>query len=174
MFSADMLIRMGLAVVVGFVIGLNRWIHHKSAGGRTHALVALGGALAMVIIDGQSDGEPQATSRVLQGLITGIGFLGAGVILRAQHAYRVHGLTTAASLWTCALLGAAFGAGQFDVGLVAALAALLVLMVGGKIETAVGRVFDKKASTRKEASSLSHSNVGPKSNTSADDPKSES
>ncbi len=153
MISADLLLRIALAVLVGFVIGLNRWIHHKSAGARTHALVALGGALAMVLIDGQSDGEPQATSRVLQGLITGIGFLGAGVILRAQHAYRVHGLTTAASLWTCALLGAAFGAGQFDVGLLATAATLLVLMLGGKIETAVGHLFEKKKSTSVVASS---------------------
>jgi putative Mg2+ transporter-C (MgtC) family protein len=151
MFYTEMLLRIALAVLVGFVIGLNRWIHHKSAGGRTHALVALGGALAVVLIDGQSNGEPQATSRVLQGLITGIGFLGAGVILRAQHAYRVHGLTTAASLWTCALLGAAFGAGQFELGLVAAAAALLVLMLGGKIEMAVGRSFNKTKTTPADA-----------------------
>ncbi len=172
MFSADMLVRIALAVLVGFVIGLNRWIHHKSAGARTHALVALGGALAMVIIDGESDGEPQATSRVLQGLITGIGFLGAGVILRAQHAYRVHGLTTAASLWTCALLGAAFGAGQFGVGLVAAAAALFVLMLGGKIETAVGRMVDNKKGTRNQGGSMTSAEASAGKNASADDYKS--
>ena len=153
MLSTEMLYRIMFAVLVGFVIGLNRWIHHKSAGARTHALVALGGALAMVLIDGQSNGEPQATSRVLQGLITGIGFLGAGVILRAQNAYRVHGLTTAASLWTCALLGAAFGAGQIQLGLVASLAALLVLMLGGKVETLIGHLVMKSKPSKTDSKS---------------------
>lgn len=76
----------------------------------------------------------QAASRVLQGLITGIGFLGAGVIIHQANSENIHGLTTAASIWACAILGATFGSGFYVLGVLALSAMLLILMVGGPLE----------------------------------------
>ena len=109
-------IRLALALLVGTILGLNRWLHHKSAGIRTHSLVAIGSATAIMLISDFVKDDAQAVSRVLQGLITGLGFLGAGVIIRERSSQKIHGLTTAASLWSCALIGAAFGGGQFVLG----------------------------------------------------------
>ena len=137
-FSLELVARLALAMVAGTVLGLNRWLHHKSAGIRTHSLVALGAAVAMLMIASIVGADAQAASRVLQGLITGIGFLGAGVIIQSARTQRVHGLTTAASVWACALLGASFGAGQYAIGVSALVAILLVLLVGGKVEQLMG------------------------------------
>jgi len=109
-------LRLSLALLVGVILGLNRWLHHKSAGIRTHSLVAIGSATAIMLIDDFVKDDAQAVSRVLQGLITGLGFLGAGVIIRERSTQKVHGLTTAASVWSCALIAAAFGGGQFILG----------------------------------------------------------
>jgi len=133
-------IRLALALVVGAVLGLNRWLHHKSAGIRTHSLVAIGSATAVMLIGVFVQDDAQSVSRVLQGLITGLGFLGAGVIIREQRSQRVHGLTTAASLWACAILGAAFGAGQFALGGLTLGAILLTLVLGGPLERLVVRL----------------------------------
>jgi putative Mg2+ transporter-C (MgtC) family protein len=133
-------LRLALALLVGAVLGLNRWLHHKSAGIRTHSLVAIGSATAVMLISDFVDDDAQALSRVLQGLITGLGFLGAGVIIREQRSQRVHGLTTAASLWACAIIGAAFGAGQFALGSLSLGAILLTLFLGGPLERLVARL----------------------------------
>jgi len=130
----EILIRLGLALLAGIILGLNRWMHHKSAGIRTHSLVALGAALVMLLVGSFPGTDVQAHSRVLQGLITGIGFLGAGVILRQDHSQSIHGLTTAASIWACAILGATFGSGFYVLGLCAMSAMLLILIVGGPLE----------------------------------------
>ncbi len=130
----EILIRLGLALLAGITLGLNRWIHHKSAGIRTHSLVALGAALVMLLIGSFPGADVQAASHVLQGLITGIGFLGAGVIIHQANSQNIHGLTTAASLWACAILGATFGSGFYVLGGCALAAMLLILMVGGPLE----------------------------------------
>jgi len=127
-------LRLGLAMLVGAILGLNRWLHHKSAGIRTHSLVAIGSATAVMLISDFVKDDAQSVSRVLQGLITGLGFLGAGVIIREQSSQKIHGLTTAASLWACALIGASFGAGQFSLGALALGAILITLMIGGPLE----------------------------------------
>jgi len=142
--TVELVIRLGLAILAGTVLGLNRWLHHKSAGIRTHSLVALGAAVAMLMIDTHSGSDAQSHSRVLQGLVTGIGFLGAGVIIRDNSSRRIHGLTTAASIWACALLGAAFGAGQISLGLIALTAILLTLLLGGRLESFIGRLFGQR------------------------------
>lgn len=128
------LIRIGLAMFVGIVLGLNRWLHHKSAGIRTHSLVAIGAALLMLLMASFTDSDAQSNSRVLQGLITGIGFLGAGVIIHESQSSRIHGLTTAASIWVCALIGATFGAGYVYLGLLTFAFIMLVLTFGGVLE----------------------------------------
>ncbi len=128
-------LRLALALSVGIVLGLNRWLHHKAAGIRTHSLVAIGSAVAILMVShGDGVEELAARSRVLQGLVAGIGFLGAGVILHDATSQKIHGLTTAASIWACALLGAVFGAGQYLIGIMALGAILLVLLVGGRLE----------------------------------------
>jgi putative Mg2+ transporter-C (MgtC) family protein len=126
--------RLGLALLAGSILGLNRWLHHKSAGIRTHSLVAIGSATALLLVSDYLKDDAQAMSHVLQGLLTGLGFLGAGVILHEQRSSKIHGLTTAASLWTCALVGAAFGAGQFLLGVMSMGAILLALALGGPLE----------------------------------------
>lgn len=133
-------LRLALALSVGAILGLNRWLHHKSAGIRTHSLVAIGSATAVMLISDFVKDDAQSVSRVLQGLITGLGFLGAGVIIREQRSQRVHGLTTAASLWACALIGAAFGAGQFALGALTLGAILLTLVLGGPLERLVAKL----------------------------------
>ena len=133
-------LRLGLALLVGAILGLNRWLHHKSAGIRTHSLVAIGSATAVMLISDFVKDDAQSVSRVLQGLITGLGFLGAGVIIREQSSQKVHGLTTAASLWACALIGAAFGAGQFVLGGLSLGAILVTLFIGGPLEKLLSHI----------------------------------
>ena len=142
-----MALRLALALLVGTILGLNRWLHHKSAGIRTHSLVAIGSATAIMLISDFMQDDAQAVSRVLQGLITGLGFLGAGVIIHEQRSRRVHGLTTAASLWACALIGAAFGAGQFILGGLALGAILITLALGGPLERLFARLNGVKRSS---------------------------
>jgi putative Mg2+ transporter-C (MgtC) family protein len=134
---SDMVLRLFLALLVGTVLGLNRWLHHKSAGIRTHSLVAIGAATAVMTLTNLGMTDVQALSRVLQGLITGLGFLGAGVIIREHSTQKIHGLTTAASIWSCAIIAAAFGAGQLVLGGLALFAIILTLILGGPMEQAV-------------------------------------
>jgi putative Mg2+ transporter-C (MgtC) family protein len=137
---------LSLAVAAGLILGANRWLHHKSAGVKTHALVALGAALATLVVipldTSLTEGlrlNADAASRVLQGLITGIGFLGAGVIIYDARGKRIQGLTTAASIWVTTLIGAALGMGHLLVGCVAVLFAGVVLVTGSAIEHWLGR-----------------------------------
>ena len=129
--------RLLTAVLAGAVIGLNRELHNKPAGLRTHALVSLGAALAVVTAETLTrtpDHQADVVSRVVQGVITGIGFLGAGVILRDPGGGRVQGLTTAAALWVTALFGVACGVGAYrevGIGIVMVFA---VLLIGRPIE----------------------------------------
>lgn len=141
MNEIDLALRLFVATLIGGLIGLNRDLRGKPAGVRTHALVALGSAL-IVLVAGQLAGAEgphaaDAQSRVIQGLITGIGFLGAGVILHRVNDKKVHGLTTAAAIWSAALFGAACGAGIFKPVLIALVLLALVLTFGGRFEHAV-------------------------------------
>ena len=132
-------IRLGLALVAGAIVGVDRELKKKPAGLRTHALVAIGSALVVLIVlssAGGSGGDP--LSRTLQGIITGIGFLGAGVIMQFEHERRVEGLTTAASIWVAAGLGMACGAGLIELAAIALGATLLVLIGGEVVERALG------------------------------------
>ncbi|MEO6343349.1 MAG: MgtC/SapB family protein [Dokdonella sp.] len=132
-------IRLMLSVIVGGLIGLNRDLAHKPAGVRTHALVSLGTALMVLVVMPVGDDNTHhydALSRVIQGVLTGIGFLGAGVILREPGARHVSGLTTAATIWLTALLGVACGAGFYIPVVIAIGLGGLVLTFGGRIERA--------------------------------------
>jgi putative Mg2+ transporter-C (MgtC) family protein len=110
---------------------------------RTHALVALGAALATVtgLAFAQPPGEDtSAPSRIIQGLVAGIGFIGSGVILRRTDNHTVEGLTTAASIWVIAATGVAVGAGLWRASLIVVAISLLLLVVGSPIDRLVHRM----------------------------------
>ena len=126
--------RLGLATLVGAAIGINREWEGKPAGLRTHALVALGGALFTVIGLMLGPGDSSAASRILQGVTAGVGFIGAGVIMRRPEANDVQGLTTAAAIWLVSAIGVAVGAGLWRTSLIALGLGLFVLVVGEAID----------------------------------------
>jgi len=152
----EIVLRVASAALAGIALGLNRWLHHKSAGVKTHALVAIGSALAVMIV--QSGDEPighavaglDAGSRVLQGLLAGIGFLGAGVIIHNARGRRIQGLTTAASIWATTVLGAAFGRGLFTLALAGLAGIGLSLLLGNWLEQATGRLFGQERQAERE------------------------
>ena len=150
----DVVIRLLAATGIGGAIGLNRELTRKPAGLRTHALVALGAALATV--SALQLGGPvgpthdDAASRVIQGIVAGIGFIGGGVILHTEGR-NVVGLTTAATIWVAAALGISCAVGQWRVAGSAVLIALLVLVVGRGIEGALHKIKrdpDEKSGNR--------------------------
>ena len=143
----EVVIRIFLAIFSGTVLGLNRWMHHKSAGVRTHSLVALGSALAILVMQGMIGGDAQAQSRVLQGILSGIGFLGAGVIIHRGANDSVKGLTTAASIWVCAVMGVSFGAGQITLGMIGLAGIFIVLLLGGPLEKLTNRLMQTNQSS---------------------------
>jgi putative Mg2+ transporter-C (MgtC) family protein len=133
---ADLSIRLAAATVVGGTIGLNRDMHGKPAGLRMLGLVALGAALATVSVAGFSNSPAfpaDALSRVIQGVLAGVGFLGAGVIMHDEGG-NVHRLNTAASVWVTAVIGVVCGLGEWIVALVGAGLVLILLTVGGRID----------------------------------------
>jgi len=138
----EAVIRLLAATGIGGAIGLNRELTRKPAGLRTHALVSLGSALltvsALQLSGAGGSLDPNATSRVIQGLIAGIGFLGGGVILHTDGR-NVLGLTTAATIWVAAALGVSCGLGQWRIGAIAVVISLLVLVVGRGIESLLHR-----------------------------------
>ena len=129
--------RLAIAVLLGAAIGVNRELRQKPAGLRTHALVALGAALVTAVggMLAVSTSDPATVSRIIQGLVAGIGFIGGGVILHRGDRQGVHGLTTAASLWLVATVGIAVGVGLWAAGALAIALALAVLTIGGPIDT---------------------------------------
>ena len=131
-------VRLGAALVAGAVLGVDRELKRKPAGLRTHALVSVGSALVVLTVV-VSTGHEDPLSRVIQGIITGIGFLGAGVIMQYEAERRVEGLTTAASIWMAAGLGMACGAGLLELALMALAITVVVLVGGDFVERALAR-----------------------------------
>jgi putative Mg2+ transporter-C (MgtC) family protein len=124
----EIALRLLLATALGAGIGYQRERANKPAGLRTHILIALGSALFTIVsIFGFGDGVDP--SRVAAGVVTGIGFIGAGVILRGVRGDHVVGLTTAASIWIVAAIGLAAGAGMYLIAAIVAAIAVLVLMI---------------------------------------------
>lgn len=130
------LIRVCVAALLGGILGAERQHAGKFAGLRTHMLVAMGCAL-FVLFPAEAGMETADLSRVIQGVATGIGFIGAGTILKRPDANEVKGLTTAAGLWLTAAVGAAVGAGQLWLPLVAVVCAWVILVLIRRIETQV-------------------------------------
>ena len=144
----EIALRLGSATLIGGLLGLNRELGGKPAGLRTNALVSLGSALlvlAGIAISSGANSVHQADviSRTMQGIITGIGFLGAGVILRDTTGARVHGITTAATIWLTATLGVLCGAGVWSVAVLGVLLTLAILVLGKPLEKFLHRKFPK-------------------------------
>ena len=122
--------RLALAAALGMVIGIERTYRAKTAGIRTHFLVALGSALFMIVSRYGFDGAG-APGRVAAQIVSGIGFLGAGTIIMQKHV--VHGLTTAAGMWVAAGIGMASAAGLYSVAVISTVLALIGLETVGRL-----------------------------------------
>lgn len=127
-------VRLLMAAILGGILGFERESKGKAAGVRTHMLVALGAAL-FVMVPQMSGNQADAMSRVVQGVIAGIGFLGAGTIIKGkdEDAGHVKGLTTAAGLWMTAAIGVSAGLGRESTAVLSTLLALVVFSVMPKI-----------------------------------------
>src|SRR5690242_12432849 len=121
------LLRLGAAVLAGSLIGVNRDLHGKPTGVRLHSLVGLGSALFVMLAGryGRGEFDVAAVSRIVQGIVGGIGFLGAGVILRSSSGDRIQHITTAATIWVTAALGTACGLGAWQLALTSSLLVLV-------------------------------------------------
>jgi|SRR4051812_43331256 putative Mg2+ transporter-C (MgtC) family protein len=132
MSTFEMFIRLLAAVLAGGAIGLNRELHSKQTGVRTLGLVSLGAAAATVAAAEYGDGA--GATRVMQGILTGIGFLGAGVIIRPAEGSHIHGLTTAACTWVTACVGVICAVADTRLIVITLVLAFVVLIWGGPFE----------------------------------------
>ena len=145
----DVALRLGTAALAGAVIGVNRDLTNKPIGIRTLGLVGLGAgavSVAGIQVAGMSE-NPDAMSRIVQGIIqgvmAGISFIGAGVILRDARARTVEGLTTAATVWVTAALGIACGLGRWNVVAIGVAIALFLLVAVAWIESFISNITER-------------------------------
>jgi putative Mg2+ transporter-C (MgtC) family protein len=132
--AVRVVVRLIAALLAGAVIGLQREHSGKAAGLRTHMLVCFGTAL-FVVACVEAGMASDAMSRVIQGLVTGIGFLGAGAIIKLESTREIKGLTTAAGIWLTAAIGVTVGLGHLGIAGLAVLCAWLVLAAAIKFES---------------------------------------
>lgn len=125
-------IRLTVASVLGAVLGFERESRGKAAGVKTHMLVSLGAAI-FVLVPHQAGVLPAEMTRVIQGIVSGIGFIGAGAILKSQATNQIHGLTTAAGIWMTAAIGVAAGLGHEGTAVICTLLALVVFAIMPKL-----------------------------------------
>jgi putative Mg2+ transporter-C (MgtC) family protein len=140
MSTFEILIRLLAATIAGGALGLNRDLHGKPTGVRTLGLVGLGSALA--VMAASAIGGPGDATRAIQGILTGIGFLGAGVIVRPATGMRIHGLTTAACTWLTACLGIVCAIAEWRLLFIGLLLSFALLMWGGDFEKVMARYFN--------------------------------
>src|SRR3954463_6801988 len=148
--ALDVLLRLAAATLVGAVLGLDREFKRKPTGARTLALVCLGAALVAVSavhypgMGGSADAMSRVLQGVIQGVMTGVGFIGAGVIIRGRRPASVRNLTTAATVWVTAALGVACALAAWEVVLIGAALSLLVLLLGAGLERGVARLLARR------------------------------
>jgi putative Mg2+ transporter-C (MgtC) family protein len=140
---AIVIIRVTAAVILGGILGIQRERAGKPAGLRTHMIVCLGTAV-VVLACLASSMDMSGLSRVIQGIGTGIGFIGAGSILKLSEQREIRGLTTAAGLWMTAAIGVAVGLGSLGVALIGTATTFIVLSLIGAVESRL----DKREKTR--------------------------
>jgi putative Mg2+ transporter-C (MgtC) family protein len=143
--ETEIIIRLGIAALLGMLVGIERERQNQPAGLRTHTILAIGSCLAMTIsinlafqyADQFGTGDP---ARLAAQVVSGIGFLGAGAILR--YGTNVKGLTTATSLWTMAIVGLAVGAGHYYAGFITTTGMLVILVLLNFIEKKLIRAYE--------------------------------
>lgn len=139
----EIILRLGIATLVGAILGIDRDLHRKPAGIRVLALVSLGGAaISMVsIVATTGNGGPpnDGILRTVQGVLSGIGFLGAGVIMHSRAEDEVHGITTAAAIWIAAITGMIYGMGQWSLGTCTFVLTWMIIVCGRWLESIVIR-----------------------------------
>jgi putative Mg2+ transporter-C (MgtC) family protein len=140
--------RLGAAALLGGVLGLEReWKGHW-AGLRTHMMVSIGSALFVVAGLAVAKGHEADATRVIQGVASGIGFLGAGTILKLDNKQEIKGLTTASSIWLASALGVVAGLGAYALAAAAAIVSLFILTVLQPVEKFLERRLESFKSTR--------------------------
>ena len=145
--DTELIQRLLLAAVLGGILGFEREMRQKSAGLRTNMLIAIGSALFTLMsyeLAADGSGDP---GRIAAQIVTGIGFLGAGAIMRTDAG--IHGLTTAATIWVNAAVGVAAGGGEYHLAFIATAVTLGVLLILQPLERILDRWFgyDKKSDT---------------------------
>lgn len=144
---ARVIVRLSMALCLGGLIGFERQKEGKAAGMRTHMLVSLGAAL-FVLVPLEAGMKVADLSRVIQGLAAGIGFLGAGTIVKLSDSAEVKGLTSAASIWVTAAVGMAAGSGWFWPAVISVMLGWIVLSVLHHVERFVRHRHKKTAEER--------------------------
>ena len=126
-----------LAIGCGAIIGLERQFKHKPAGLRTNIMICLGAAVFTVISEKMSLGTQDSVTRIASGIVTGVGFLGAGAVIQDRGG--IHGLTTAATIWLVASIGMACGARLYYLAVITTVLALVVLIGLGRVDKYLNR-----------------------------------
>lgn len=147
--ATRIVLRLGMAVILAGLLGYERERSGKAAGLRTHMLVGLGAAI-FVLVPLQGGMQVGDLSRVLQGVIAGIGFLGAGAIIKLSDEREIRGLTTSASIWMTAAIGVAAGMGREATAVVSTLMALFVLAVLRRVEARISSRQEKRVISSEE------------------------
>jgi putative Mg2+ transporter-C (MgtC) family protein len=137
------IVRLVMATLLGAIVGVQREFSGKPAGMRTHMLVSLGTAI-FVISCNASGMSLDALSRVVQGIVTGIGFMGAGTILKLSADHRIIGLTTAAGLWLTAAIGLSVGLGDIVLAIISTVLALIILILMKPLEHWADQLRDRR------------------------------
>ena len=164
----ELLLRIFVAMILGMLIGNERKNRMKSAGMRTHALVALGAALMMVVSKyGFSDTVQGDGARLAAQVVSGVGFLGAGTIV-VTHRNQIKGLTTAAGLWASAGVGLALGIGFYEGAIIAAIGVYLILAILQRLDSRMHKKILYNTHSQHDCSP--GSNDGPGSGSAADIP----
>jgi putative Mg2+ transporter-C (MgtC) family protein len=146
----QVIIRLLAATILGGLVGVQRESSKKPAGLRTHMLVSL--ATAAFVISCSVGMTSDGLSRVIQGIVTGIGFIGAGTILKLSAEHAIKGLTTAASVWMTAAIGVTVGLGRLGIGLMVTALALFILA----LEKFERRIESRQAQRSKDKASSAH------------------
>lgn len=133
--SASEIFAIILAAALGSVIGIERELKQKAAGLRTNVLICIGAAVFTIISKRMGSGQTDSMTRIAAQIVTGVGFLGAGAIIRDRAG--VFGLTTAATIWMVASIGMACGAGFYELAFTSTIIALVVLLGLRRIETVI-------------------------------------
>jgi len=148
----DAVLRMLSAMLIGCIIGIDRDLHGKPTGMKTLGLVSLGACIATMCAQGFSmtPTDDTGVSRAVQGIVTGVGFLGAGVILQNPRENRVRGLTTAASIWVTAAVGIVCGLGVWSVAFIAMILMIALMTIGRVVEKRLLRRWMNKPEDERE------------------------